>query len=162
MKRYRKRSRVVAGLTIFAAAAAIAVPLAAADSAPPPPSVTLIAGPAQLSDSVQVNQDRIKFQTKDATQLVTQRFTFGPGASSGWHHHTGVIMVLVVSGTLTTHDANCQTTTYSAGQVFIESGTTPFMVTNDTGADAIDVGTQVAPAGAPFRINDSPPPCASS
>ena len=80
---------------------------------------------------------------------------------SGWHHHPGVILVLVKSGTVTTHDENCQTKTYSAGQAFVESGTAPFMVSNESDTEtAVDVATQVAPAGSPFRIEDDPPPCA--
>ncbi len=43
----------------------------------------------------------------------------------------------------------------------IESGAAPFMVSNESGTiTAVDVATQVAPAGSPFRIEDDPPPCA--
>ena len=108
-----------------------------------------------------MNDDRIKFQTKDPTDFVVQQVTFAPGAYSGWHHHPGVILVLVKSGQVTTHDENCQTKTYSQGQAFVESGNAPFMVSNESGTvTAVDVATQVAPAGSPFRVEDDPPPCA--
>jgi quercetin dioxygenase-like cupin family protein len=108
-----------------------------------------------------VNGDRIKFQTKDPTDLVAQQVTFAPGAYSGWHHHPGVILVLVKSGTVTVHDENCQTKSYSAGQAFIEGGSEPMLVSNEGSETAVDVATQVAPAGSPFRIEDDPPACAT-
>lgn len=123
---------------------------------------TILAPRSTLSASVQGNDDRIKFQTKDPTDLVTQQVTFAPGAYSGWHHHPGVILVLVKTGVVTVHDENCNTTTYSAGQAFTEGGTEPMMVSNEGSVTAVDVATQVAPAGGPFRIEDDPPACASS
>ena len=42
--------------------------------------------------------------------------------TSGWHYHPGVVLVVVESGHVTTHDANCQTKTYGPGQAFVESG----------------------------------------
>jgi quercetin dioxygenase-like cupin family protein len=123
-------------------------------------SITL-APRSTLSESIQANDDRIKFQTKDPTDLVTQQVTFVAGATSGWHHHPGVILVLVKSGVVTVHDENCQMTSYSAGHAFIEGGAEPMLVSNEGSETAIDVATQVAPAGSPFRIEDDPPACAS-
>lgn len=155
MKHHQKRLAVV-GLAALAAVSAAAIALAS----PGTSTSTILASRSTLSDSVQVNQDRIKFQTKEPTDLVTQQVTFAPGAYSGWHHHPGVILVLVKTGTVTVHDENCQTTSYSAGQAFIEGGTEPMMVSNEGSQTAVDVATQVAPAGSPFRIEDDPPSCA--
>jgi hypothetical protein len=70
-------------------------------------------------------------------------------------------MVIVESGQITTHDENCQTRTYGAHQGFVESGTSPFMVSNESDTDnAVVYATLVAPAGSPFRFEDDPPPCA--
>ena len=125
-------------------------------------STSLILAPrSTLSESIQANDNRIKFQTKDPTDLVTQQVTFAAGTNSGWHHHPGVILVLVKTGVVTVHDENCQTVTYSAGHAFIEGGTEPMMVSNEGSETAVDVATQVAPAGSPFRIEDDPPLCAS-
>ena len=125
-------------------------------------SSSLILAPrSTLSESIQANDNRIKFQTKDPTDLVTQQVTFAAGTNSGWHHHPGVILVLVKTGVVTVHDENCQTVTYSAGHAFIEGGTEPMMVSNEGSETAVDVATQVAPAGSPFRIEDDPPLCAS-
>jgi quercetin dioxygenase-like cupin family protein len=157
MKLHHKRVLVALGIVGFAATVAT-IALGSPGSGT---STTILAPRSTLSESVQVNGDRIKFQTKDPTDLVTQQVTFAPGAYSGWHHHPGVILVLVKSGTVTVHDENCQTKSYSAGQAFIEGGSEPMMVSNAGSETAVDVATQVAPAGSPFRIEDDPPACAT-
>jgi quercetin dioxygenase-like cupin family protein len=155
-----KRNRRVAVAAMSGAVAVTTVFTAIAVANPGNTSSTTLAARSTLAGSVQVNDDRIKFQTKDPTDFVTQQVTFGPGATSGWHHHPGVILVLVKSGRVTTHDEDCQTKTYGAGEAFVESGDTPFMVSNDSASEtAIDVATQVAPAGSAFRIEDDPPSC---
>lgn len=156
------KRRFLVGLTGIALVAAATVATTALASPGSGTSTLVLAPRSMLSDSRQVNQDQIKFQTKGPTDLVTQQVTFAPHAYSGWHHHPGVILVLVVSGHVTTHDENCQTKTYGPGEAFVESGTAPFMVSNESDTEtAVDVATQVAPAGSAFRIEDDPPPCAS-
>ena len=156
MTHYPRRVLAVIGVAFLAAVIVTTIAIAS-----PGTSTSLILAPrSTLSNSVDVNQNRIKFQTKDPTDLVTQQVTFAPGAYSGWHHHPGVILVLVKSGTVTVWDENCQKTAYSAGHSFIEGGTAPMMVSNEGSETAVDVATQVAPAGSPFRIEDDPPACA--
>ena len=122
---------------------------------------TILASRAPLSDSVQVNDERIKFQTKDATDFLVQTITFQPNGFSGWHYHPGVVMVVVQSGQITTHDENCQTRTYGPHETFVESGTAPFMVSNESSTEnAVVFATLMVPAGSPFRIETDPPPCA--
>jgi quercetin dioxygenase-like cupin family protein len=51
------------------------------------------------------------------------QITVDPGGSSGWHSHPGGAIIVVQQGSLTVHQpvgGQCQTTTYSAGQAFIE------------------------------------------
>lgn len=155
----RRRTRILVATGIVASAIAVAtVALASPGSGT---STTILAPRSTFSDSIQMNDDRIKFQTKGPTDFVTQEVTFLPHAFSGWHHHPGVILVLVKSGHVTTHDENCQTKTYGPGEAFVESGTAAIMVTNESDTEtAVVVATQVAPTGSPFRIEDDPPPCA--
>ena len=155
----RNRDRRIGVVAVTAVFGAVVTAIALAN--PGTSTTTILAPRSTLSESIQANDNRIKFQTKDPTDLVTQQVTFAPGATSGWHHHPGVILVLVKSGTVTVHDENCQTTTYAAGQAFIEGGTEPMMVSNEGSDTAVDVATQVAPAGSAFRIEDDPPSCAS-
>ena len=69
------------------------------------------------------------------------QITVNPGGSAGWHSHPGGAIVVVKTGTLTGYTAvgnQCQMTTYSAGQAFIErpgevdqvinTGTTPYVL----------------------------------
>jgi quercetin dioxygenase-like cupin family protein len=157
MKLYRKLVLGIGTITVIAAAGAT---LALANSGTLV-TTTILGHRATLSDSVQVNQDRVKFQTKDATDVLVQTITFQPHGTSGWHFHPGVVIVVVESGQVTTHDENCQTATYSAHQSFVESGTVPFMVSNESGTDnAVVYATIVVPAGSLFRIETAPPACA--
>ncbi|HEY4914635.1 MAG TPA: hypothetical protein VIJ91_12035 [Candidatus Dormibacteraeota bacterium] len=157
MKLYRKLVLVLGAITVVAATGAT---IALANSGTLI-TTTILGHRATLSDSVQVNQDRVKFQTKDPTDVLVQTISFLPGGTSGWHFHPGVVIVVVESGQVTTHDASCQTATYGPHQSFVESGTEPFMVSNESGTDkAVVYATLVVPAGSPFRIESAPPACA--
>jgi quercetin dioxygenase-like cupin family protein len=157
MNFYRKLVIGLGTITVIAAAGAtIAVANTGTLS-----TTTILGHRATLSDSVQVNQDRVKFQTKDPTDVLVQTITFQPQGTSGWHFHPGVVIVVVESGQVTTHDASCQTATYGPHQSFVESGTEPFMVSNESSTDkAVVYATLVVPAGSPFRIETAPPACA--
>ena len=156
MKRNRTLVLLVTGIVITAGAMA-AVALGNTGNT----TSLILAARSTLSDSIQLNDDRIKFQTKDPTDLMMQQVTFPGGGTSGWHHHPGVILVLVKSGQVIVHDSNCQTQTYGPGQAFVEHGSSPLMVSNASATDpAVDVAAQVAPQGSPFRIEDDPPACA--
>jgi quercetin dioxygenase-like cupin family protein len=124
-------------------------------------TTTILGHRATLTESVQVNQDRVKFQTKDPTDVLVQTITFQPQATSGWHFHPGVVIVVVESGQVTTHNASCQTVTYGQHESFVESGTDPFMVSNESATDkAVVYATLVVPAGSVLRIETDPPACA--
>jgi quercetin dioxygenase-like cupin family protein len=69
------------------------------------------------------------------------QITVDPGGSSGWHSHPGGAIIVVKTGALTVYRAigsQCQTTTYSAGQAFVErpgevdqvvnTGTVPYVL----------------------------------
>lgn len=152
--------KFVIGLGVITVMAATGATVAIAN--PGTSIITTVLGHrATLSESVDVNQDRVKFQTKDPTDVLVQTITFQPHGTSGWHFHPGVVIVVVESGQVTTHDANCQTATYSPHQSFVESGTTPFMVSNESDTvQAVVYATIVVPAGSPFRIETTAPDCA--
>jgi quercetin dioxygenase-like cupin family protein len=57
------------------------------------------------------------------TDVVMAQITVDPGGSSGWHSHPGGAIIVVKQGTPTVYRAigsQCQSTTYSAGDAFIE------------------------------------------
>ena len=120
---------------------------------------------ADFPNSVQVNSDRVKFQTKDPTTVRVQQLVWAAGAYSGWHHHPGVIIVTVQSGSVTVEDSCCNSVTYGPGlpdgAVFVEGGDNPIQVTSASGAT--EYAMQIAPTANPpvFRTEDNPPACAS-
>lgn len=122
---------------------------------------------ANLDHEAQENSDRVKFQTKDATDVRVQSLTFAAGAYSGWHHHPGIIIVAVQSGSVTLTETDCSTsTTYGpglpAGSVFVEGGDNAQQATSAGGA--VVYVTYVAPSADPqvFRIEDPEPFCDAS
>jgi len=125
---------------------------------------TLVTG--AFNNAVDVNQDRIKFQTKDPTDVRIQKIVFSAGGTSGWHHHPGVVIATVLSGSVTFTKSDCSSTTYGpglpAGAVFVESGDQPGEASSVDGATSYLAF--VAPHADPpvFRIEDNPPPCAST
>jgi hypothetical protein len=108
---------------------------------------------------------RVKFQTKEPTDVRVQRIDFAAGGYSGWHHHPGMIIVAVQSGAVTLTDSECNSVTYGPGlpdgAVFVEGGDHPVQASSATGATVYL--TYVAPDANPpvFRIDDhlDPPPC---
>jgi hypothetical protein len=127
---------------------------------------TLLVAKADNNETVKLNSDRIKFQTKGPTDVRVQTITFAPGGYSGWNHKPGFNLVAVLSGEVTKFDSNCNGTTYGPnspnGAVFVEYGDEPEQVRNMSSAPATVYATQVAPDADPavFRIEDDPPPCA--
>jgi quercetin dioxygenase-like cupin family protein len=119
---------------------------------------------ADLNNKVQLNSDRVKLQTKDATVVRVASVVFGAGGSSGWHHHPGFVIVTVATGSVTVWGSDCSQTAYGpglpSGSAFVESGDEPMQVTSVGGATSYV--TYVVPKADPlvFRIEDDPPPCA--
>ena len=65
-------------------------------------------------------QTAINFQTKGSIDVAHATVIVGPGGSSGWHTHPGIVFVTVKSGTLTFYDKTCVGTVHAAGTSFIE------------------------------------------
>ena len=113
---------------------------------------------ANLDETVQLNSDKVKFQTKGPTDVRVQRFNVSSGGSSGWHHHPGIVIVAVEAGAVTVTHSDCSSKTYGPdeqnGAVFVEGGDDPGQVTSAGGATVY--ATFVAPSANPpvFRIND--------
>jgi hypothetical protein len=119
---------------------------------------------ANFDDAVHLNRGGVKFQTKDPTDVRVQQFVFSAGANSGWHHHPGLVLIAVQSGSVTFWDSQCNTKTYGPGlpngAVLIDGDDTPGRVTSTDGATTY-VTYVVPKASTPvFRIEDDPPPCA--
>jgi hypothetical protein len=115
-----------------------------------------------LVNDVNLNSDRVKFQTKDPTDVRVARVDIAPGGYSGWHHHPGIVIVTVLSGAVTFTHSDCTSKTYGPGlpdgAVFVEGGDDPGQASSTTGATSYV--TFVAPHANPpvFRIDDHDAP----
>lgn len=110
---------------------------------------------ANFDNTVHLNSDRVKFQTKGPTDVRLQKLVFSPGGKSGWHHHPGVVIVAVESGALTLWESDCSSKTYGPGLPNgTEGGDSPQQVT--TAAGATVYAAFVAPSADPpvTRLED--------
>ena len=55
------------------------------------------------------------------SDFYVQRLVLAPAGYSGWHTHPGILIGTVVSGSIDFYDANCNKTSFTAGQVFMEN-----------------------------------------
>ena len=126
---------------------------------------TNLVAEAEIAERVHLKSDGVKFKTKGPVDVRVQRIDIAPGGRSGWHHHPGVVIVAVQSGTVTYVDSDCNATSYGAGSpngsVFVESGDGPHEARNLTDQPAMVYATFVAPDADPgvFRIEDPPFNC---
>ena len=157
----KKWSAVFAGVAVIATFVTVA--LASAPSGFTPTTLVTSA----FNEAVHLNGDRVKFQTKDPTDVRVQRIVIDAGGRSGWHHHPGVVIVAVASGAVIVTHSDCSSKTYGPGlpngAVFTEAGDDPMQASSITGATnyVTFVAPRVDPPTGPvFRIEDDPPPCA--
>ena len=161
MKLARKRAAVA---TVGVAVCSV---VAAAALASPPSGFTgtNLVPEAEIAEGLHLNSDGVKFQTKGPADVRVQRIDIVPGGRSGWHHHPGVVIIAVQSGTVTYVDSDCDAVSYGAGSpngpVFIESGDEPHEARNLTDQPVTSYATFVAPDADPgvFRIEDPPVNC---
>lgn len=123
--------------------------------ATPPSGLTQVA----LARGTDVSDGTIPLQV--GTDVAMAQITVVPGGSSGWHSHPGGAIVVIKEGALTVYRAvgsQCQTTTYSAGQAFIERpGEVDDVVNTGTAPYVLFVTLPRVPQGESPRI-DKPDP----
>jgi quercetin dioxygenase-like cupin family protein len=168
---YMNRKLVAIAVTILLAAIGVTTALAT------PALGTIAANLFARGTFVQpvfAYSDGIALITDETTDHAVQEITFGPGSSSGWHTHPGVVLVTVKSGTLTRYHSDCSSDTVSAGQTFFETGgiTAGFLdrglslgghagvVRNEGTVPVVVYVTYIVPTGAPLRIDRPNPGCA--
>jgi quercetin dioxygenase-like cupin family protein len=93
---------------------------------------------------------RVSSRHGGPAEVAVATVTIDPGGSSGWHHHPGIVLVVVQSGTVTFYDKNCRGDVHPAGETFVESSDSPGLAKN--------TGTETAVVGATFIIPASTPP----
>jgi quercetin dioxygenase-like cupin family protein len=98
-----------------------------------------------------------------SADVAVATLTFAPGGSSGWHHHPGVVVLVVESGAITFYDENCNFEVHHAGEAFLESSDEPGLARNAGTVDAVVHATYIVPTSdsptqtTPLRIDDPQP-----
>ena len=128
---------MAAGLVAIALAATALV--VGADRSRPSiaPAPAPATGPATPVDPL-----AITLSARDVS-VVSQ--VYEPGEDSGWHSHSGIHAVAILSGTLTVYDGECQARTFEPGQPYI-GGQEVHLVRNETTAPVVMAVTYLRPS----------------
>jgi quercetin dioxygenase-like cupin family protein len=124
--------------------------------------VDIDGGNGSLNARVKAHHDGVRLTTKQDTDVRVQQVQIAPGGRRGWHHHPGVVIVVVSSGSVTFWEDQCNKTDYGPGlhngATFIESGDKPGQVTSAAGATTH--ATHIVPKQpSVFRVEDVAPAC---
>lgn len=100
-----------------------------------------------------VSAGTIAAENQGSTDVVVRRIVIEPGASTGWHYHSGALIAVVHTGTLTRQLDDCSVETSAAGQSFVEpAGRDHVHIGRNLGAETVELYvTYLIPAGDPWR-----------
>lgn len=127
-------------------------------------------------DTVNANVYPTKLRTKAEVEVAQFSNTAQPADpsigqaafSSGWHQHTGPVIIAVTAGELTFYDragvvgSGCRVTHVSAGQGYIETPGEPILARNEGTVEADWTTTQIIPIGGSQREDVTPGFCGVS
>lgn len=149
------------------ALAALGVLAIAAATALATPSAGLTVerlGSVVIADKIDVDRAGIRVKTTKPVEVFSQKITFAPGGTSGWHHHPGANFVSVIAGTLTYYDDKCARRAYAAGSGFSHSHRDVHLARNESSSNVVVLVTYVKPAPTPPLPNsvddEAPAGCA--
>lgn len=89
-----------------------------------------------------VDPSAITLSARDVS-VVTQ--VYEPGEDSGWHAHSGIHAVAVISGMVTVYDDQCRSQTLGPGQSYV-GGQERHLVANRTDTPATMAVTYLSPS----------------
>jgi quercetin dioxygenase-like cupin family protein len=138
-------------ITLFAGAA-LATP-------PEEAVVTLLARGSVGELDARHGDVEVKRENGDA-DVATFKVAIEPGGSSGWHHHPGVVLVSVASGSVTEYHEDCDKTVLEAGEGFSEGTDETHLVRNTGNDDAELYATFIVPSSTSeeeLRVDDPQP-----
>lgn len=81
----------------------------------------------------------------DGESVEVKMLTYVPNEVTGWHRHTGLHAVAVISGTLTIYGPDCQPSRYSDGQAYV-GGREIHLAINETDQPVVMAVTYIYPA----------------
>jgi hypothetical protein len=121
-------------------------------------SATILAD-GNTANIVNMKVNPTKFRTRKSVEVFQVSNTAEPGFTSGWHAHTGPVLVNVTAGSLTFYEADCTTTTVTAPGAYIETTAHPILVRNEGSGTAAWITTQIIPVGGSRRVDVDPGFC---
>jgi quercetin dioxygenase-like cupin family protein len=86
---------------------------------------------------------------RTSADFALAKVVIEPGGTTGWHHHPGVALVSVNSGSVTEYDKNCHKSVFKAGEGFFETNAEVHVVHNQGKADAVLYVAFIAPTKTP-------------
>jgi quercetin dioxygenase-like cupin family protein len=100
--------------------------------------------------------------SREKTDVAVLEITIAPGGSTGWHYHTGQLIAVVKSGTLTRTLHDCSTEVSTAGSSLVEpAGQEHVHLGRNLGIEPVVLlVTYVLPAGHPLSHDAPAPTCA--
>lgn len=108
------------------------------------------------ASTVAADPSAITLSARDIS-VVTQ--VYGVGEDSGWHSHSGIHAVTVLSGVLTVYDGQCRPQTFEPGRPYV-GGQDIHLVRNETAAPVEMAVTYLSPStGGPTHRLQAPAGC---
>jgi quercetin dioxygenase-like cupin family protein len=102
------------------------------------------------SEQLDAEHDGIELESRGPVDVAVATVTFAAnGGSSCWHHHPGLVVVVVKSGEVTFYDKKCRSEVHKAGDVFVETSDAPGLAKNHGAVDAVVQATFIVPASTP-------------
>jgi quercetin dioxygenase-like cupin family protein len=154
MKHHRKRVLAATGVAAVAALVATALFVVPALATTPSGLVNVL-----LARGTDASDGTLPIQM--GTDVVMAQITVDPGGSSGWHSHPGGAIIVVKQGTPTVYRAigsQCHSTTYGAGDAFIErAGEVDDVLNAGTAPYVLYVTFPRVPPGGSARIDEPDP-----
>jgi hypothetical protein len=100
---------------------------------------------------------KITFSTTNTSTVLFQTITVQPGGHTGWHSHSGPVVVAIKSGSLTIYEAHggqCHSERYDTGAAFIDSGGDHVHLGRNEGSEPVVLyATYVLPQGGASRVD---------
>jgi quercetin dioxygenase-like cupin family protein len=152
----RTTSLVAVAVTVLALLAlVVGVALATTPSGVTPTLLTR----ATLGQFVAHNDGITLKSPHHSADVTNVRVDIQPGGTTGWHHHPGIAVVAVGSGTVTEYDEECQKTVIQAGHGFVESHDRVHLVHNEGSVPAVLYVTFITRTETPQGVTiDAPQP----
>ena len=114
--------------------------------ATPPKEATVTPLTRATLGNFEANSDGIEVESqRTSADIAIAKVVIEPGGSTGWHHHPGVTLVSIASGTVTEYDNKCEKSVHKAGEGFVESNDAVHVVRNKGNVKAVLYATFLVP-----------------